>query len=46
MKAVNISVQQIGTSLGKRQYILLATYHTTMQSEQINPLASIHYPRT
>ena len=48
MKAVNISVQQIRTGLGTGQYISFATYHVTMQSEQINPLASrpMHYPCT
>ena len=42
MKAANISVKQIHTSLRTGQYILLATYHATLQSEQTNPLASIH----
>ena len=46
MKAANISVQQLRTSLRTGQYISLATYHATVQSEQINPLASIHYPYT
>ena len=39
MKAATISVQQIRTGLGTGQYILLATYRVTIQSEQINPLA-------
>ena len=42
MKAANISVQHIRTSLGTGQCKSLATYHATMQSEQINSLAIVY----
>ena len=46
MKAASKSVQQARTRFGTGQYISWAANHATMQSEQLNPPAIIHYPRT